>query len=130
MFPMMVFLVARTYTAHYNHQKQTYKKYIVYLSICFRIEKTCPVSPWSWSYGYWIYNFICNQCLSPLTFWVLISLSRGILDTTLCDKVGQWLATGRWYSPGTLVSSTNEKTCHGIAEIVFTNILFTGKFCN
>jgi hypothetical protein len=22
---------------------------------------------WSWSYGSWIYNFLCNQCLSPLT---------------------------------------------------------------
>ena len=31
---------------------------------------------------------------------------RGVLDTTLCDKVCQWLATGHWFSPGTLVSST------------------------
>ena len=29
------------------------------------------------------------------------------LDTTLCDKVCQWLATGRWCSPSTPVSSTN-----------------------
>ena len=29
---------------------------------------------------------------------------RGILDTTLCDKVCQLLATGRWFSPGTPVS--------------------------
>jgi len=21
---------------------------------------------WSWSYGNWIYNCLCNQCLSPL----------------------------------------------------------------
>jgi hypothetical protein len=27
--------------------------------------------------------------------------------TTLCDKVCQWLAAGRWFSPGPLVSSTN-----------------------
>ena len=27
-------------------------------------------------------------------------------DTTLCDKVCQWLATGRWFSPSTPVSST------------------------
>jgi hypothetical protein len=26
---------------------------------------------------------------------------RGVLDTTLCDKVCQWLATGRWFSPYT-----------------------------
>jgi hypothetical protein len=33
---------------------------------------------------------------------------RGVLDTTMCDKVCQWLATGRWFSPGTPVSSTNK----------------------
>ena len=27
---------------------------------------------------------------------------RGVLDTTLCDKVCQWLATSRCFSPGTL----------------------------
>jgi hypothetical protein len=32
---------------------------------------------------------ICNQCLSPLTMWVRITLRRGVLDTTLCDKVYQ-----------------------------------------
>jgi len=21
---------------------------------------------WSWSYGNWFYNYLCNQCLSPL----------------------------------------------------------------
>jgi len=21
---------------------------------------------WSWSYGSWIYDYLCNQCLSPL----------------------------------------------------------------
>ena len=23
-----------------------------------------------WSYGSWIYNYLCIQCLSPLTLWV------------------------------------------------------------
>ena len=31
-----------------------------------------------------------------------------VLNTTLCYKVCQWLATGRWFSPGTPVSSTNK----------------------
>jgi len=30
-------------------------------------------SSWSWSYGSWIYNYLCNQCLSPLKMWVRIS---------------------------------------------------------
>jgi hypothetical protein len=37
-------------------------------------------------------------------------------DTTLCDKVCQWLATGRWFSPGTPVSSTNKTDRHDITE--------------
>jgi hypothetical protein len=44
---------------------------------------------------------------------------QGVLDTTLCDKVCQWLVAGRWFSPGTLVSSTNKTDCHDITEILF-----------
>jgi hypothetical protein len=54
---------------------------------------------WSWSYGSWIYNYLCNQCLSPLMLVVRIPLRRGVLDTILCDKVCQWLATGQMFSP-------------------------------
>ena len=43
---------------------------------------------------------------------------RGALDTTLSDKVCQWLATGRLFSPGTPVSSTNKTDRHGIAELL------------
>ena len=38
---------------------------------------------------------------------VALRLLRVILDTTLCDKVRKLLATGQWFSPSTLVSSTN-----------------------
>jgi len=31
---------------------------------------------WSWSYGNWIYDYLCNQCLSPLKLWVRIPLSE------------------------------------------------------
>jgi hypothetical protein len=24
----------------------------------------------SWSYSNWIYNYLCNQCRSPLKLWV------------------------------------------------------------
>jgi hypothetical protein len=67
----------------------------------------------SWPYDSWIYNYLCNQCLSPLKLWVRIPL-----DTTLCDKVCQWLTTGRLFSPGTPVSSTNKTDSHDIAEIL------------
>ena len=77
---------------------------------------------WSWSNGSWIYNNLCNQCLSPLTLWVRIPLRRGVLDTTLCDKDCQWLATGLWFSP---VSSTNKTDSHDITEILLKVALNT-----
>jgi hypothetical protein len=41
-----------------------------------------------------------------------------LTDTTLCDKVCQWLAAGRLLSPGTQLSSSNKTDRHGIAEIL------------
>jgi hypothetical protein len=43
---------------------------------------------------------------------------RGVLDTTLCDKVCQKLGTGRWVCPGTPISSTNKTDHHDITEIL------------
>ena len=56
---------------------------------------------------------------------VRISLRRGLLDTTLCDKVCQCLAADRWFSPGTPVSSTNKIDCHDITEILLKVALNT-----
>ena len=67
-----------------------------------------------WSYGSWIYNY-----LSPLTLWIQIPLRQGVLDTTSCDKVCQWLF-GRL-----VVSSTNKTDRHDMAEILLTVALNT-----
>ena len=72
----------------------------------------------SWSYGSWIYNNLCNQCLSPLKLW-------DILGIALCDKNFQWLATGRWFSLGTPVSSRDKTYHHYIAEILLKVALNT-----
>jgi hypothetical protein len=50
---------------------------------------------------------------------------RGVLDTTLCDKGCQWLVAGRWFSPVTPVSSTNEKDRHNITKILLKVALNT-----
>jgi hypothetical protein len=50
---------------------------------------------------------------------------RGVLNTTLCDKVCQWLATGWWFSPITPISSTNKTDRHDIAEILLKVSLST-----
>jgi hypothetical protein len=85
-------------------------------------------SSWPWSYGSWIYNYLCNQCLSPLMLWVWILIR--VRCTALCDKVCQWLATGRWFSPGPLVSSTNKTDRHDIIEMLLKVTLNTIKQTN
>ena len=55
------------------------------------------------------HNWSCE--FEPRWWW-------GVLDTTLCDKVGQWLATGLWFSPSTPFSSNNKTDHHDITEIL------------
>jgi hypothetical protein len=81
-----------------------------------------------WSYGSWIYNYICNQCLLPLMLWIRISIRARC--TRLCVKACQWLATGRWFSPGTPVSSTNKTDRHDIIQILLKVALNTIKQTN
>ena len=53
---------------------------------------------------------------------------RGVLDTTLCDKVAQWLVAGRWFSWFSLdtpVSYTNQTDRHDITEILLKVALRT-----
>ena len=94
--------------------------------LCFII---CPIhrrgQSWPLSYGSRIYNYLCNQCLSPLRLWVQILLGRGVLDTILCDKVCQWLVACRRFSPGIRVSSTIKIDCDDIAEILLKVVLNT-----
>ena len=49
---------------------------------------------------------------------LVLSLSRGVHDTTLCDKVCQWLATGWWCSLGSPVSFINKTDRQNSIEIV------------
>ena len=79
----------------------------------------------SWSYSSWIYNYLCNQYLSPLTLWIQIPLRRGVLYATSCDKVCQCLVADRWFSPGTLISSNNKTDRHDITEILLKVALNT-----
>jgi hypothetical protein len=79
---------------------------------------------WSWWYRIF-YSFLCNQCLSLLRLYVWIPLMRGVLDTTLYAKVCQWLATGRWFSPCPLMSSTNKTDRHDTTEILLNVALNT-----
>ena len=97
---------------------------------------------WSWSHHRWIYNYLCNQWLSTLKvvssnpahvelyaiqhymikFVSDLQQVGGFLYTTLYDKVCQWFATSRLFSP---VSSTNKTDCHDVAEILLQVTLNT-----
>jgi hypothetical protein len=74
---------------------------------------------WSWSYGSWIYNYMCNQCLSPLQLWVRTPF---MMRCTQCNIMWwyyfQWPATGRWFSLYTPVFSTNKTDHHDITEML------------
>jgi hypothetical protein len=86
---------------------------------------------WSWSYGSWIYNYLCNQCLSPLKLSVWIPLMvRCTRYNVMWFKVCRWLATGQWFSPGTPVSFTNKTDRHNITEILLKVALNTIKQTN
>jgi hypothetical protein len=72
-------------------------------------------------------NYLCNQCLSPLKLWVRTLLRRGVLDTILCDKVCQWLAADRWFSP-----CLSRVTClvHFVLSIQFVKCFVLSKINN
>ena len=96
----------------------------LFLKNCLDLFK---VSPHSLALNIWLLDlqlhflYLCNQCLSPLK-WVWIPLRWGVLDTTLCNKVCQWLAAGWWFSVG---SSTNPADRHDITEILLKVALNT-----
>jgi hypothetical protein len=69
------------------------------------------------------YNYMYNQCLSPLTTKVLSSNpAHGEVYSikTLCNKVYQWFVTGTWFSLGTPVFPTNKTDRDVITEISLT----------
>jgi hypothetical protein len=65
------------------------------------------------------------------------SWRRGVLDTTLCDKVCQWLVAGRWFSLSTPVSSTNKTDRHELNKTLLKvslntinlNVLYICTWC-
>ena len=98
-----------------------------------KIPFHCRRGPsWPWLYGSLIYNYLCDQCLSPMMLWVRISIRPGWGVQHNVIKFVKWLATDRWFSPGPLVSFTNKTDCHDIIEIllkVALNTIKTNKQC-
>jgi hypothetical protein len=89
----------------------------IYLLLCFFLL-------WCWTPLSTIFQLYSGNKMSvPITTDVVISnLDQGC--TTLCDKICQWLPTGRLFSPGPPVSSTNKTDRHCITEILLGHISY------
>jgi hypothetical protein len=48
--------------------------------IAFINDNTYRGLSWPWTYGSWIYNYLCNQCRSPLMLWLRISCDKFVGD--------------------------------------------------
>ena len=82
----------------------------------------------SWSWNHMVVEFTTTCTISAYHHYSCEFKSCswwGVLDTTLCDKVCQWLVAGLWFSPGTPVSFTNKTDHHIIAEILLKVVLNT-----
>jgi len=115
--------LAQRETSHKIYNSHIFE--LIIYSVKLKFTKLYRGPSWLWLYCSWIYNYLCNQCLSPLMLWVWISIRARC--TTFCDKVCQWLATGRWFSP---VSFTNKTDCHDITDILLKVALNTIKQTN
>jgi hypothetical protein len=73
--------------------------------------------------------FLINNSVK-LNIRLAISSFRISICTTLSDEICQWLATGRWFSPSTQVSSINKTDRHDITEILLKVALNTIKQTN
>ena len=60
---------------------------LIYFMLTLIYPTITRSSSWSWSYGSWIYNYMWNQCLSPLTLCVRITFMAR------CTRYST-----RWYS--------------------------------
>ena len=74
-----------------------------------------------------IYNYLCNQCIPP-TKVVSSNPTHGevySIQHYAIKFVSDLRQTGLWFSPGILISSTNETDCHDITEILLKVALNT-----
>jgi hypothetical protein len=100
--------------------------WFICIECCQNITISLRGPSWSWSYGSWMYNYLCNQFISPITFWIRIPLrARCTWYITLRDKVCQWLAANLWFSPVIPISSTNKTDRHDITDILLKVVLNT-----
>ena len=117
---------------YHQYQKTLLSNFtLVHFKCCrFVIEVASPNTKqgpsWSWSHGSWIYDYLCNHCLSPVTFWVRISFWGCILDTTLCDKVCHgnfWRVAKQYFHKSPLTSPRSVPTSLRCLQLLYVRSL-------
>jgi hypothetical protein len=88
----------------------------IFISIHFYITRDKWRLSWSWSYGSWIYNYLCNQCLSPLRLWVRILLMA------MCTGCLRFYYESIWITPF-LLQSKIARVFHFIRYIILRSSL-------
>jgi hypothetical protein len=82
------------------HKALTALQLFEYKRVCIQIFAG---QLWPWSYGSWIYNYLCNQCLSPLMLWdrtpLMVRCTRYIKFVSDLRQVGGFLRVLRFSSP-------------------------------
>jgi len=78
-----------------------------------------PNSKYSWcrrERDRMVVGFTTTYAISAYYHWYcdFESWSTRARCTTYCDKICQWFATCRWFSPGSPVSSTNKTNRHNM----------------
>ena len=76
--------------------------------IAFINDNTYRGLSWPWSYGSWIYNYLCNQCRSPLMLWLRISCDKFVGDL---QQVGGLLHVLRFPPSIKLAATLSLKYC-------------------
>jgi hypothetical protein len=95
-----------------------------YHPVCLDIIKG-PL--WSLSYSSWIYNYLWNQCLSPLKLWVRIPLMARYTRYNVMWYCLAVTCDSQWFFTGTPLSSSNKTELYDIAEILLKVALNTNN---
>jgi hypothetical protein len=91
----------------------------------FLFTFTCEGPSWLWSNGSWIYNYLCNQCLSQLMLCVRIPLMARCARYNIMWSSLIVTCDSRGFSTGTTVFSINKPDRHDITEILLKVALST-----
>ena len=86
---------------------------IIKLGVLFYYNIICKTNRRAWV-AQWV--GLPSNSYKPITNMTWVSYKKGCTRLAAAsDKVYQLLAHGRWFSPGTLASSTTKTGCHGMA---------------